>query len=94
MSQRDRSLFVREVEARLSAASEAGQVVEIIFAVRGRITVLWGRRVDGGASVPPAAASWWYGRKHYSRSRRWRRARTDVRRMVPWHHTRRIPPRG
>ena len=37
MSQRDRSLYVREVEARLSSASEAGHVVEIIFALRGRI---------------------------------------------------------
>ena len=55
MSRRDRSLFVREVEARLAAASEAGQVVEVIVALRGRIVGLsvkqrrrWRIRTRGG----------------------------------------------
>jgi len=43
MSQRDRSLYVREVEARLTAAAEAGQVVEIIVVLRGRIVGLSGK---------------------------------------------------
>ena len=58
MSRRDRSLFVREVEARLAAASEVGQVVEIIVALRGRIVDLsvkqrrrWRIRTRGGRVV-------------------------------------------
>jgi hypothetical protein len=57
MSQRDRSLYVREVEARLTAASEAGRVVEIIVALRGRIVggrvaVVWPETL---LAITPAA---------------------------------------
>jgi len=60
MSQRDRSLYVREVEARLTAASEAGRVVEIIVALRGRIVggrvaVVWPETLLAITPVAPRA---------------------------------------
>jgi len=58
MSRRDRSLYVREVEVRLAAASDAGQVVEVVVALRGRIVgpsgkqrLRWRIRTRGGRVV-------------------------------------------